>query len=108
MIAISPLLAMCDRKDINGTYYPYHPQTGKALIFMYDGYEGGIGISEKLYQTFKTLLLMTYNLIQDCECEEGCPACVLSSKCGNNNKPINKPAAIYILENMLESTKDTA
>ena len=72
--------------DIGGVSYPFFPELGKAFIFIYDGYEGGIGISEKLYETFKALVQMTYNLIKDCECEEGCPACILSSKCGNNNR----------------------
>ncbi len=103
MIAISPLLAMCDRRDLGGVSYPYYPEAGKSLIFIYDGYEGGIGISEKLFETFKTLVQMTYSLIKDCECEEGCPACILSSKCGNNNRPMDKKAAIFILENMLSS-----
>ncbi|MDH4223303.1 MAG: DEAD/DEAH box helicase [candidate division Zixibacteria bacterium] len=103
MISISPLLAMCDRKDLGGVSYPFHPETGKSLIFIYDGYEGGIGISEKLFETFKNLVQMTYSLIKDCDCEEGCPACILSSKCGNNNRPMDKKAALYILENMLSS-----
>ena len=103
MIAMSPLLAMCDRNDIGGVSYPFFPELGKAFIFIYDGYEGGIGISEKLYETFKALVQMTYNLIKDCECEEGCPACILSSKCGNNNRPMDKEAALYILENMLNA-----
>jgi DEAD/DEAH box helicase domain-containing protein len=103
MISISPLLAMCDRRDLGGVSYPFYPETGKALIFIYDAYEGGIGISEKLFETFKALVQMTHNLIKDCGCEEGCPACILSSKCGNNNRPMDKEAALYILENMLKS-----
>jgi DEAD/DEAH box helicase domain-containing protein len=103
MISISPLLAMCDRRDLGGVSYPFYPETGKALIFIYDAYEGGIGISEKLFETFKALVQMTHNLIKDCECEEGCPACILSSKCGNNNRPMDKEAALYILENMLKN-----
>jgi DEAD/DEAH box helicase domain-containing protein len=73
------------------------------LIFIYDAYEGGIGISEKLFETFKALVQMTHNLVKDCECEEGCPACILSSKCGNNNRPMDKEAALYILESMLKN-----
>ncbi len=103
MISISPLLAMCDQKDLGGVFYPVYPESGKALVFIYDGYEGGIGISEKLFETFKALVQMTHNLIKDCECEEGCPACILTSKCGNNNRPMDKEAALYILENMLKN-----
>ncbi|MDO8444533.1 MAG: DEAD/DEAH box helicase [Deltaproteobacteria bacterium] len=101
MIAISPLMAMCDRRDIGGVSYPTHPQTEQPTIFIYDGYEGGIGLSEKLYEKFPELLKLTYELIKDCGCEVGCPSCVLSPKCGNDNSTIDKRAAIKILESIL-------
>ncbi|UCC90718.1 MAG: DEAD/DEAH box helicase, partial [Dehalococcoidia bacterium] len=46
-IAILPLFALCDRNDIGGVSTPFHPDTGKAQIFIYDAYPGGIGIAEK-------------------------------------------------------------
>lgn len=101
MIAISPLMAMCDRRDIGGVSYFIHPQTEHSTIFIYDAYEGGIGLSEKLYENFPKLLKLTYGLIKDCGCEEGCPSCVLSPKCGNDNSTIDKRAAIKILDSIL-------
>ncbi|MFH0846993.1 MAG: DEAD/DEAH box helicase, partial [Chloroflexota bacterium] len=46
-IAILPLFALCDRNDIGGLSTSLHPDTGKAQIFIYDAYPGGIGIAEK-------------------------------------------------------------
>ena len=40
-IGIFPLFALCDRNDIGGICYPYHPQVEKGAIFIYDGYPGG-------------------------------------------------------------------
>ena len=48
MIAMSPIFAMCDRWDIGGLSTPLHPNTGEPTIFVYDGFKGGIGISENL------------------------------------------------------------
>ena len=55
MIAMSPIFAMCDRWDIGGLSTPLHPDTGEPTIFIYDGFEGGIGISETLYAKIGTL-----------------------------------------------------
>ena len=47
MIAMFPLLILCDRNDIGGISCPYHEQTGCASIFVYDGYAGGAGTQPK-------------------------------------------------------------
>lgn len=101
MIAISPLYAMCDRRDLGGVSIDYHPDTGNPSVFIYDGFKGGIGISEKLYRLLPELMETTLKLIKDCKCGAGCPSCIYSPKCGNNNEPLDKKAAIFILEKLL-------
>ena len=100
MIAMAPLYALCDRWDLGGLSTPLHPDTGVPTIFVYDGYEGGIGIAEKCYELFPELTQTTLELIRDCECELGCPACIYSPKCGNKNAPLDKVAATKILTDM--------
>ena len=100
MIAMSPIFAMCDRWDIGGLSTPLHPDTGEATIFIYDGFEGGIGISETLYAKIKPLWQKTLELIDTCECKEGCPSCIYSPKCGNENQPLDKKAAKIILQHL--------
>ncbi|MFC2063169.1 DEAD/DEAH box helicase, partial [Chloroflexota bacterium] len=92
-IAILPLFALCDRNDIGGVSTPLHPDTGQAQIFIYDAYPGGIGIAEKGFQLTEKLWRATLRAITDCPCQEGCPSCIHSPKCGNNNKPLDKRAA---------------
>ncbi len=101
LIALSPLFAMCDRNDIGGRSYPSYPDNGSSMIFIYDAYEGGIGIAEKLYDIFPALASNTYDMVKTCGCESGCPSCVYSPKCGNNNNPIDKLGAILMLEELL-------
>ncbi|MHA2291555.1 MAG: DEAD/DEAH box helicase [Candidatus Hodarchaeales archaeon] len=100
-IALSPLYAMCDRWDIGGVSYPKYPSKDTALIFIYDGFPGGIGITEQLFDKCNNLLLDVLVLIKGCECEDGCPSCVQSPKCGNDNFPLDKKVAIRIMEELL-------
>jgi DEAD/DEAH box helicase domain-containing protein len=100
-ISLMPLWAMCDRWDIGGVSSPNHPDTGMATIFIYDGYPGGIGIAETTYQRLTELLLATLEMIERCPCMEGCPSCVQSPKCGNNNEPLDKQGAAYLLKKLV-------
>ena len=100
-IAMLPLYAMCDRNDIGGVSTPFHPDSGKPQVFIYDSYPGGIGIAEKGYSLIQQLWEATLATIADCPCHEGCPSCIYSPKCGNNNEPLDKKAARLILEELL-------
>jgi DEAD/DEAH box helicase domain-containing protein len=100
-IGIFPLFALCDRNDIGGICYPYHPQVGKSAIFIYDAYPGGVGLATRGFEIILELLEKTLNLLKTCSCEEGCPSCIHSPKCGSGNKPLDKQAAILTLEGLL-------
>ncbi|HEY42137.1 MAG TPA: DEAD/DEAH box helicase [Dehalococcoidia bacterium] len=100
-ISILPLFALCDRNDIGGVSTLLHPDTGRAQIFIYDAHPGGIGIAEKGYELITHLWDATLKTITECPCTEGCPSCIQSPKCGNNNKPLDKEAARILLEELL-------
>ena len=100
-IALFPLFATCDRNDVGGISYPMHPQVKKGAIFIYDGYPGGVGLSERAYEVIENLLKKTLELIETCDCEIGCPSCIHSPKCGSGNVPLDKQAAILILKLLL-------
>jgi len=101
-IGILPLFALCDRNDIGGVSTPFHPDTGKAQIFIYDAYPGGIGIAEKGFEIIAELWQATLKLIEECPCQDGCPSCIQSPKCGNNNQPLDKEAAIILLQELVD------
>jgi DEAD/DEAH box helicase domain-containing protein len=100
-IGMMPLLATCDRWDVGGVSHPSHPDTGLPTVFIFDGYPGGVGIAEATYTTLHELLEATHAIITDCPCAEGCPSCVQSPKCGNNNEPLDKLGARRLLELLL-------
>jgi len=61
-----------------------------ARVYIYDGHPEGIGIAERIFEKFEDVVKYAAARLDECECEKGCPACIMSHKCGNGNKPLNK------------------
>ncbi len=100
MISLLPLFALCDRNDVGGISYSRNPQLGQPAIFIYDGYPGGIGLTSAVAERVEELIDRTITLLATCPCEDGCPSCVQSPKCGNGNRPLDKTGARRSLEVM--------
>ncbi len=99
-IGVLPLFALCDRNDIGGVSTPLHPDTEKPQVFIYDGHPGGIGISERGYEAIRDLWEATLRAVAQCPCDDGCPSCIQSPKCGNNNTPLEKGVAVLMLRSL--------
>ena len=68
-------------------------------IFVYDGYPGGAGIAElALRRRRPPRSHAAHELVSACPCDDGCPSCVQSPKCGNWNEYLDKQAAVTVLE----------
>jgi DEAD/DEAH box helicase domain-containing protein len=100
-IGLLPLFAMCDRWDIGGLSTPRHPDTDQAMVFIYDAFPGGVGITEKGFDLLADLWRATLDTVRACPCKSGCPSCVQSPKCGSSNEPLDKEAAVLILTGLL-------
>ncbi len=107
-ISLMPLLVVCDRGDIGGISIPFHPQVRTGAVFIYDGHPGGVGIAARGFASLPELLGRVRALLVDCECEEGCPSCVQSPKCGNGNRPLDKGGARFLLEWLLSEAAGEA
>jgi len=108
MIAMAPALAQISRWDLGGVSINFDPVKQQPLIYVYDGFRGGIGISEQLYFHLIDLLHLSLKLIESCSCktDNGCPACVMSPKCGNNNDPLDKDGALFLLRKLLNISQE--
>jgi DEAD/DEAH box helicase domain-containing protein len=104
-ISLMPLTVVCDRGDIGGISIPLHPQVRAGSVFIYDGHAGGVGISARAFQELELLLARVVELLEGCDCQEGCPSCVQSPKCGNGNRPLDKKGALAMLNRLLAAEK---
>ena len=49
------------------------------------------------------LMKLALDLITSCSCktDNGCPGCIMSSRCGNLNDPLDKKGAQFLLEKLI-------
>ncbi len=97
LISLFPLEVLCDRGDVGGLSIPHHPATERGTIFVYDGHEGGVGLTRAGFDRIEALLERTLSLIEECDCADGCPSCVQSPQCGNGNEPLDPDTAVGVL-----------
>lgn len=102
-IGLLPAFAPCDRWDIGGVSTPLHPDTGLATIFIHDGLPAGSGFAYRGYEVADAWLAATLERLQGCPCDDGCPACVVSPKCGNANQVLDKGNATTLLAHLLDA-----
>ena len=100
-IGLLPAFAPCDRWDIGGVSTARHPDTGLATVFVHDGLPGGAGFAARAHEVAEQWLAATLERLRTCRCESGCPACVVSPKCGNANQLLDKTAATELLRRIL-------
>ena len=57
------------------------------------------------YELMEELWGATLQAIEECPCTVGCPSCIQSPKCGNNNYPLDKEVAVMLLQGLLGMTR---
>jgi len=102
LIALMPIVVLCDRRDLGGISTILHRDTLKPSVFVYDGHIGGVGLTEAAYGHFQRVVQLALDRVTSCPCKDGCPSCVYSPKCGNNNKPLDKHGAQVLLGDLLQ------
>ncbi len=97
LIAMAPLLVLCDQEDIGGISTLLHQQNDAPTIMIYDELEGGAGLASVLFDSIHRLVKRAEMNVSDCPCTNGCPACIYSPNCGSQNRPLDKDGTITLL-----------
>lgn len=74
--SIAPLFLMCDPRDLGVLAEIRSRETRGPTITLYDRVPEGLGLAERLYELAGELLAGARDLVRDCACQDGCPACV--------------------------------
>ncbi|QLG48450.1 DEAD/DEAH box helicase [Natrinema halophilum] len=104
MIAVAPLELTVDESDLGGLATNRLPDASDTSgWFIYDGVEGGLGFSRRIYEEYEAVARRARDLMSDCPCgrDEGCPACLMDARCGNDNRPLYAPAASDVIDALL-------
>lgn len=88
---LAPLYLMCDPGDIEVVAESRSPLTQLPTIVVYERVAAGVGFSQRLYELHDDLLASSLELVNDCRCRDGCPACVgPPGDIGPNTKAITR------------------
>ena len=67
---------MCDPGDIQVSAENRNPLTQAPTVVVYERIAAGVGFSQRLFELRDELLASARELVADCRCRDGCPACV--------------------------------
>jgi DEAD/DEAH box helicase domain-containing protein len=73
---LAPLFLMCDTEDLGAYADPTSNVFGNPSVVLYDQIPAGIGFSQKLFEIHTELINRALELVEQCECEDGCPSCI--------------------------------
>jgi DEAD/DEAH box helicase domain-containing protein len=120
---VAALLSMCELRDLgravgnsDSTWFATVSSTGRGrvqafdgeekdistvqfrpTVFLYDNYPGGIGLSAPLYDMRARIVTRAHELVRQCNCSHGCPACI-GPILGSDEGRFPKALALLVLE----------
>jgi len=101
LIHALPLMAMCDRQDVGGFSTRFDAGSGVPTIVIYDGYEGGAGIVDVMFDRLEDVAGLAVDMVAGCDCDTGCPRCLFDRSCGSGNNDLDRQGALAMLRSMV-------
>lgn len=97
-----PVVVSCDRSDVRFPC-PGEDEAGVDALYLYDAYEGGVGIADAAYREFDALVDRAIQTVARCPCPGGCPSCIQSASCARRNRGLDKAGALRVLRRLRAS-----
>jgi len=95
----------CDWSDLAGASSEGDAYCDSPALIIYETQRKGIGLSEAIFNSIESLLGAALNRLQNCPCEDGCPACIMTPPyCIEHHGFISKELTVSVLEELLTST----
>lgn len=100
LLTAARMRTMATSEDIGGTIFNTVEKDGevkRAFVILYDLYPGGLGFTEKAYDFAQDILNDAINLVKNCRCHDGCPACV-------GDYHLDKKLVLWALEGLIKKS----
>ena len=95
---LAPLFLMCDQHDLGYSCGSLSLGDGNLpVISFFDQYPGGIGLSEKLFEIAEKVIVACRDVVTNCPCDGGCPACIGPSGENSNGSKTYTASLIQML-----------
>ncbi len=94
LTAFGASFVLCDRDDLEG--HSGAVDGGPAIV-LFDKHPGGIGLSASAFDHLEPILERAAAAVEECTCDDGCPACVHSGRCLRGNDEVSKAGARLLL-----------
>ncbi|MDA8196829.1 MAG: DUF1998 domain-containing protein [Actinomycetota bacterium] len=107
-IGVLSTISLCDRWDVGGVSFAINGPFNNGVdiianggaIAIYDGSDGGNGVARASFARWRELLETSIMNLEECPCEDGCPSCIVSPKCGNSNSLLSKEYGKVLARNL--------
>lgn len=98
-----PFIIPCDKFDVESLHTSQFP----ATAYIYETVPGGIGIAEKLFEVWPSVLQQGKDIAQSCSCENGCPGCILVTRWDKGAETLRKEMGIEMGDVLISLISDT-
>jgi DEAD/DEAH box helicase domain-containing protein len=73
---VASVLLMADPRDLGMVAQVQSPHAERPVIYLWEAVPGGVGLSPRLFDRTDELIAGALDLVSQCDCEVGCPACI--------------------------------
>ncbi|WP_017326609.1 Zn-binding domain-containing protein [Synechococcus sp. PCC 7336] len=99
-IAALPQVVLCSSQDAN---YVVEREAKRTVGYFFDTCEGGNGATEAIFQQLPKLAARAKSLAESCECDFGCPRCLMQHSCPQLNEGLNKRMGLFLLDSIVRA-----
>lgn len=90
LLGLAPLLTGAQTSELGSAWYALAPDSMRPSVWVYDMAEGGSGLAQTLFGQASAWLAGVKDLVGRCGCVDGCPLCVMNSRCEVRNELISR------------------
>ena len=102
LLRVFPLFVLADRQDLDAACVDEHglPPMDRPRLMIFDAKDGGLGLCDAAFQHGFAILREARRLVEECPCDNGCPACIIDARCREYNRLLSKRGALEWLRGL--------